>query len=142
MILLNPIHSQGYLFESVCNSATGVRTLLFWGWSLIFTITPREQDVSIQSKTEQAVTKYVHFWTNTFGKGINFFIPLAINEIVPILSLYQDCFDMLLIKECWYDINQMNELILPPKNYLEGIGKQKMKKEDEYNKKTEVEINK
>ena len=35
---------------------------------------------------------YVHFRTNTFGKGINPPFPLAMGYIVPLLSFYEDSF--------------------------------------------------
>ena len=37
---------------------------------------------------------YIHFWTNTFGKSINFLISSAIKEVVILLFFNKDIFDI------------------------------------------------
>ena len=60
----------------------------------------------VVSKFELQLHYYVHFRTNTFGKGMNPLIPLVMGLVVPLLFFYKDGFgiksikaDMLLNKE-------------------------------------------
>ena len=48
----------------------------------------------VVSEFELQLCYYIHFWTNTLGKGMNPFIPSAMVQIVQLLFFYKDGFDI------------------------------------------------
>ena len=53
------------------------------------------QDYSLDiSEFKLQSCNYIHFWTNTLGKGMNFFISSAMSSILSLLFFNKDVFDI------------------------------------------------
>ena len=53
---------------------------------------------------------YIHFQTNTIGKGMNSIIPTAMGWIIPLLSFYKDGFDIKKTIKVNMSLNEQNQM--------------------------------
>ena len=66
----------------------------------------------VSSEFEHQSHYYVHFWTNTLGKGMNSFISPSIDWIVTLLSFHKDSFDIEKSRKVDMPLNKEAEPVL------------------------------